>query len=68
MPNGMYGGVRGERKSPLLNCIMLREYYGLATVGKILFGLSQTLYSNKKVWSTFSKAVGVGKAHKDFKV
>ena len=20
MPNGMYGGVRGERKSPLLNC------------------------------------------------
>ena len=20
MPNGMYGGVRGERKSPLLDC------------------------------------------------
>ena len=25
MPNGMYGGVRGERKSPLLDCRFLSE-------------------------------------------
>ena len=23
MPNGMYGGVRGERKSPLLDCVQV---------------------------------------------
>ena len=26
MPNGMYGGVRGEIKSPLLDCISTGEF------------------------------------------
>ena len=40
--------------------------YGLATVGKLLLELAQTLYSKKKFGQPFSKVVGVGKAHKYF--
>ena len=34
MPNGMYGGVRGERKSPLLDCAILRIYMEKFNAGK----------------------------------
>ena len=45
---------------------MVGVNYGLATVGKLLLKLVQTLYSEIKIWSTFSKVVGVGKAHRAF--
>jgi len=46
--------------------IKIEINYGLAKVGKLLLKLAQTLYPKIKVWSTFSKVVGVGKAHKYF--
>ena len=29
MPNGMYGGVRGERKSPLLDSVRMLEKFSM---------------------------------------
>ena len=57
MPNGMYGGVRGERKSPLLDYVVIR----VAIFSKKLSILSSTAILSllKVCMDTFFMTKGV---------
>ena len=46
MPNGMYGGVRGERKSPLLDCRNIEnlKLLTLLGIGYIIYFVIQSIW------------------------